>query len=158
MKTIKKKKTIKVWHITHDSNNAIPEEGCKLIPMEGYRQFKDYYLCVPQKGLHARSANCSRYGQWKKEYFIDGEFVGAGKFYKEEYARKLYDAGLISEAKEYLLGYRLWKETKLGGNHTNPYKEAARVSHELIQTGGKAGHKARQIIRRKIIQTKKSFI
>ena len=71
---------------------------------------------------------------------------------------KLYDAGLISEAKEYLLGYRLWKETKLGGNHTNPYKEAARVSHELIQAGGKAGHKARQIIRRKIIQTKKSFI
>lgn len=45
----------------------------------------------------------------------------------------------------------LWRETSLGGNHINKRKEAARISHALCDERGKAGHEARQFIRKQIL-------
>ena len=144
-------RTIKMWHYVLNADDCRPEQGGTIIPMASYTHFRDFYLCIPATGIYARSANFARYGQYKYEYFIDGEFVGAGLMYKAHHAKELYDAGYINEAKDYILGYMLWRETTLGGNHINKYKEAARISHDLCDLDGKSGHEARQMIRRKLL-------
>ena len=145
-----KTKVLQLWK--HSLNkNVKPCEGGKIVSMKGYNRFKDFYLCIPQKGIHTRVGNCLRYGCFAYEYFIDGVFIGGGRMDKAERAKILYAAGLIEEAKQYIRGYMLWKETKLGGGKINKYKEAARISHDMITEGGKSGHDARQIIRRQLI-------
>lgn len=144
---------VDMWRYVLNDNNCQACKGGVLIPMQGYTRFEDFYLCVPKKGVHTRSANDGRYGQGKREYFIDGEFVGAGWSYKEDKVKALYNAGYIDESKQYVTGIRLWRETALGGNRINKYKEAARISHELCDMTGKSGHEARQYIRKQILKT-----
>lgn len=148
---MKKAKVLKPFQYVLNEDNGTPEKGCVLVCMRGYSRWQDFYLCVPKKGFYYRAANSSRYGSFKYEYFINGEFVGAGRIDKMNYARRLYDAGEVSEAIEYINGYRLWRETSLGGRHINERKEAARISHALCDEGGKAGHDARQWVRRQIL-------
>lgn len=145
-------KTVALWHRVMDDTNAIPCIGGVLVPMRGYRRLEDFYLCVPAHGLYTRAACARRYGERKREYFMDGEFVGAGRMDNESRVRRLYDAGYKAEAKEYILGYRLFRETTLGGGHINPYKEAARISHVLCDTPGKDGHEERQLIRAMLLK------
>lgn len=122
--------------------------------MRGYMRFKDFYLCIPETGIYFRSANISRYGDFKSEVFIDGKFIGAARTYKKNYIIRLYNEGYKNEAIEYALGYRLWRETAIGGNKINKYKEAARISHAMCDMAGEIGHDARQTIRRKILYGK----
>lgn len=147
-----KTKTLKPFQRVMNVANGQPQGGCVLVAMQGYNRFVDFFLCIPCKGFYYRAANSMRYGDWKYEYFIDGEFVGAGRMDKMPIARRLYEAGEAGEAKEYILGHRLWRETSLGGKHINGRKEAARISHALCDEGGKAGHDARQWIRRSILR------
>lgn len=149
-------RVIKAWHYTPDwadvlNGVAVPEEGCDLIPMQGYAKPEDYYLCVPKKCFATRAACCSRYGDWKIEYFADGQFCGAGSKSKFDKAKALYDAGYIEEIESYIKGYMLWRETTLGGGHINERKEAARLSHFYCDMPGRVGHKERQRIRRAIL-------
>lgn len=149
-KNMKKIKKIKLWHISHNED-AEPEVGGTMIPRMGFVTFDCFYLCVPEKGFYSRAANASRYGDFRREYFIDGDFVGTGRVDREEKGKQLYDAGYEYEAREYVLGHRLWRETKLGGEKINPYKEAARRSHDMCDLPGKAGHEERQLIRKQIL-------
>ena len=157
MKKQNSPKVIKAWHHTLCdfekilSGDFVPEEGCVLIPMQSYTRFNDFYLCIPEQGVYTRSANESRYGIGKLQFFIDGEFVGAGWKYKADKVKALYDAGCEYEARQYVRGYMLWRETTLGGGRINERKEAARISHMLCDNTGKAGHDARQHIRRRIL-------
>lgn len=146
-----KKKILKPFQYVLDENNGEPQHGCVIVPMMGYSRMQDFYLCVPKHGFYTRSANCQRYGEFMRLYFIDGNFIGAGRADKVNYVRRLYDAGKVYEAKQYALGYMLWRETSLGGNHINKRKEAARISHALCDERGKAGHEARQFIRKQIL-------
>lgn len=148
---MKNVKVLKPFQYILEEGNGTPESGCVLICMRSYCRTRDFYLCIPERGFYYRSANNVRYGDWQYEYFIDGQFVGAGRKDKMERARRLYDAGDVSEAKEYILGRRLWRETTLGGKHINERKEAARISHALCNEGGKVGHDVRQWIRRSIL-------
>lgn len=148
-----KTKIVELWRHVLSDNKCQPCESGVLIPMQGHTRFEDFYLCVPKTGVHTRSANAGRYGQYKREYFIDGEIVGAGRAYKEDKVKALYTAGHIQEARQYVTGVRLWRETTLGGRKINKYKEAARISHELCDMPGKSGHEARQIIRKQILKT-----
>lgn len=151
------KRVIKAWHYTLcdfdriNSEDVIPEDGCVLIAMEGYTRFQDFYLCIPKQGVYTRSANHGRYGEGKLQFFIDGQFVGAGWEYKDYRVKALYEAGHVYEAEQYALGHMLWRETTLGGGHINERKKAARISHMLCDATGKAGHEARQYIRRQIL-------
>lgn len=149
-------RVIKAWHYTCDYEDvmndvAVPEKGCVLVCRQGFARGEDYYLCVPETGFYTRSANCGRYGNFMREYFVDGEFCGAGSMSKEDNARKLYEAGYGDEVASYINGYTLWRETTLGGKHINERKAAARLSHFYCEEGGRAGHDMRQQIRRKIL-------
>lgn len=144
-------KTLKLWSHAMNDDNISPCPGGVIIEMRGYNRFEDFYLCVPEQGIYTRSANSSRYGEWKFEYFIDGEFVGAGRMDRKIKAEQLYNAGYKEESRLYILGYMFWRETPLGGKKINKYKEAARISHELCDLPGKYGHEVRQRIRRKIL-------
>lgn len=152
-----KKKILKPFQYVLNEENGIPEDGCHLICMRGYSRMQDFYLCVPEQGFYYRAANASRYGERMYQYFIDGNFVGAGRMDKMNYARRLYDAGEVYEAKQYIRGHMLWRETSLGGKHINERKEAARISHALCDETGKAGHDARQFIRRQILHGRSNF-
>ncbi len=142
-------RTIKLWHRTY-SDGATPQEGGVMVAMAGYNRFEDFYLCVPRVGVFFRAANQSRYSPFMSELFIDGEFVGACRIDKRNYIKRLYLAGEIKEAKQYALGHRLWRETKLGGANIIPAKERARISHELCDQSGNEGHCIRQMIRQKL--------
>lgn len=136
------------------SRSLSPAEPCNggvIIPMRGYHRTKDFYLCVPSKGIHFRSANNGRYGLFMLEVFIDGEFIGATRMSKKNYITRLYNEGLKGEATQYALGYMLWKETSLGGKHINKRKEAARISHAMCDIQGQKGHDIRQSLRKKIL-------
>lgn len=148
-----KTKIVNLWHHVLSKENCQPCTGGVLIAMQGFARPEDFYLCVPLSGVYSRSANERRNGQGKSEYFIDGEFVGAGWIYKEGKIKALYNAGYVEEAKQYATGIRLWRETTLGGGKINKYKEAARISHELCDLPGKSGHEARQYIRKQILRT-----
>ncbi len=148
---MKKARVLKPFQYVLNEDNGTPEKGCVLVCMHGHCRMQDFYLCIPEEGFYYRAANNVRYGDWKYEYFIDGSFVGAGRKDKMARARKLYDAGEVYEAEQYILGHMLWRETSLGGKHINERKEAARISHALCDVGGKAGHNARQWIRRSIL-------
>lgn len=130
---------------------ALCPEGCKVVPMQGYARFEDFYLFVPEQGIFFRSANSARYGDYTQQVFIDGEFIGATPMQKIENVKKLYTAGYVDEAVEYSQGHKLWKETALGGSRINPYKEAARQSHILCDASGQEGHYQRKIIRKQIL-------
>ena len=142
-------KTLDFWkHSIKES--AKPCEGGVIIPMQGYRRYEDFYLCVPAKGFHTRSGNSGRYGDFSYEYFFDGEFLGGGRIDKKDKIKMLCEAGHTNEALEYLKGYRYWRETELGGRHIIAGKERARISHAMCDMGGKAGHEMRQTIRKMI--------
>lgn len=156
----KKIRFVKAWHRTYKyldvlNGDIVPEEGCELIPMRGYARMEDFYLCVPSNGFFTRSANIGRYGMYKLEYFVDGEFCGAGDKAKSEKAKMLYDSGYVDEVSSYIKGYTLWRETSLGGRHINKRKEAARISHILCDEGGMAGHEERQYIRKRLLSISK---
>lgn len=141
---------VKPWHWTR-KEDAVAEEESTLIEMPGYSVPQDYYLAVPQYGLFFKSANIDMYGEYKVKMFMDGSYIGVTDMNKRNGINELYDKGLKDEAIEYALGYRLWKETKLGGSKINPYKERARLSHSHLYYGtldGKQGHEARQAYRR----------
>ena len=150
-------KTIEIGHYALSDDNIQPCEGGTIIPMAGFARSKDFYLCVPSEGIYTRSANCSRYGEFKKLLFIDGSFVGACRIDKLYSIQRLYDNGLICEAEQYALGYMLWSETTLGGGKINERKEAARISHVICDEKGKAGHDERQYIRKQILSEVKVF-
>lgn len=133
-------KAIEIGHYALSDNNIQPCEGGKLVAMRGYARAKDFYLCIPAKGIYTRTANSSRFGAFKRLLFIDGYFVGACRIDKLHLVQKLYDNGLIYEAKQYALGYMLWRETTLGGGFINERKQAARISHEVCDKTGSAGH------------------
>ena len=139
-------KVVELWHRAFKSN-ALAENGGVLIPMRGYKRVEDFYLCVPVKGIHFRSANNARYGAYKCEVFIDGEFIGSCRQDKCDKLVKLYNAGAVNEARLYALGYMLWRETLLGGSRVNAAKERARLSHALCDLPGKQGHEFRQCLR-----------
>ena len=142
-------KTLQFFHHSF-TNEAMPCKGGTIISMQGYSRNEDFYLCIPIKGFYYRSANCKRYGSFCYEYFFNGEFLGGGRMDKKERIESLCNAGLKDEAIEYIKGYRLWKETELGGKHIVERKEKARISHFLCDANGKNGHIARQEIRRMI--------
>lgn len=125
------------------------EKGFTCIAMQGYRRFEDYYLIIPEKGIFFRTANSSRYGEYKYELFIDGFFIGATPIYKKDKLIEMYNAGHILDAQEYSQGYKLYRETVLGGNKINKYKEAARISHLIAPYGS---HEERQQIRRLLLR------
>ena len=141
------KKTIQFWKKSL-SENCAPCVGGIIIPMRGFSRSGYFYLCVPCSGVFFRAANIGRYGPYMLEVFIDGRFIGASQLYKREKIEKLYKSGSILEAVEYALGYRLWRETTLGGYNIIPAKERARISHLLCDESGKAGHVIRQRIRK----------
>lgn len=143
-------KTLQFFHYSL-SENCEPCECGTIVSMRGYTRFEDFYLCVPKEGLHFRSANNMRYGCFKTEMFMNGEFIGAVPMRKRDNIRKLYDNGCYREAVQYGIGYMLWRETTLGGERINQYKEAARISHAMCDMGGKQGHAVRQSLRKKIL-------
>lgn len=138
------------YMLDEDKADALCPPDCVVLAMQGYSRFEDFYLFVPAKGFYTRTANSSRYGEWCSELFIDGDFVGGIPMRRVDGAKRLYEAGEVDEAKEYALGHRLWRETILGGQHINRFKEAARISHRLCDATGSRGHELRQLIRTKI--------
>lgn len=143
------KKTIQFWQKSL-SVNCAPCRGGVILPMRGFSRSCDFYLCVPCSGVFFRTANIGRYGPYMLEVFMDGRFIGASKLYKREKIEKLYKQGFMLEAEEYALGYRLWRETTLGGCNIIPAKERARISHLLCDESGKVGHDIRQRIRKQL--------
>lgn len=130
------------------SANAAPCEGGVIISNPSARGV----ICVPAQGIYLRSANAGQYGEFKKQLFIDGKFIGAVSMSRIDSMARLYNAGYPQEAASYAMGYTMWRETSLGGNHINPRKEAARISHALCDMPGKYGHELRQYIRRSILK------
>lgn len=153
METNKTRKEKKPFQYVLDSDKAhkLCPDDCVVEAMQGYRRIQDFYIFVPIKGIFFRSANSGRYKNWVNLLFIDGRFIGACSWAKQDKVRALYNKGFADEAEEYSRGERLWKETSLGGRKINRYKEAARESHRRCDMSGSAGHEARQMIRRQIL-------
>lgn len=142
-------KKIEFFHRSFNTN-AQPCEGGIIVAMQGFNRLEDFYLCIPEKGLFTRAANIARYGNYKKELFIDGAFIGAVNISRLSRTQKLYNAGYPDQAADYALGYMLFSETTLGGGKINKHKEAARISHFICDDRGREGHEIRQQIRRYI--------
>ncbi len=71
------------------------------------------------------------------------------------YRARVVQSGSVPESKveEYLRGYYTRREES--SLKIRARKEAARISHELCDLGGSAGHKERQRIRRRLRETRK---
>lgn len=145
-------RTLNFFQHALDDNGIQACKGGTIIAMQGYRRLDDFYLCIPKKGFYYRSANCHRYGDFSYEYFFNGKFLGGGRMYKKDKIKALCEIGEVGEAEEYLHGYRYWRETTLGGRHIIKVKEKARISHQLCDTIGKAGHDHRQFLRKFVIK------
>lgn len=150
---MEKKKILQFWQKSL-KDNCKPCKNGLIISMPGFTRFEDFYLCVPETGIYFRSANNARYGLFKSLLFVNGAFVGACRMDKRSKIQQLYNTGAIDEAKEYALGYKLWRETILGGRKIVAAKERARISHVLCDISGEKGHELRQIIR-KFLKNKK---
>lgn len=134
-----------------DKADELCPENCNVVSMRGYSRFTDFYLFVPKEGLFFRTANIRRYGAYRSEMFMDGEFIGGIKNKKISKIQELYNAKEYEDASSYALGHKLYKETKLGGHKINVYKEAARISHQLCDESGAKGHAIRKEIRHHIL-------
>lgn len=139
------------WRLSEEKAEKDCPNDCIVVPMRGYSRMRDFYKIIPKKGLFFKSSNCAKYGEYTVTMFVDGKVIYGVRQDKIDKLKKLYNFGNISDLEDYARGHRLWRETELGGNKINKYKEAARISHYICDMRGEVGHRERQRIRADIL-------